>query len=226
MRGCSCRSWALGSRLRDRHTTTVSSCARVFVGEAYPSGHLGSQLEVFILVPPRENIVVGRVEAHAIVPRRAAVFGSNVEDVLHEVGIVGEEIVGTDASDRACDTLLAFVEAQLTVRAMRRNLPYFLVTSQKSRYALPLPTVLMSHHFENPARRGPLKARRRLYCLHVEMPDQKIKTPTNSPAMAIDGRTPSKRPRNPSTELIMGTVVSQWRCRPLWFYPQVTSWRS
>lgn len=69
------------------------------MGEAYPGGHLGSQLKVLVLVPPRENVVVGWIEAHAIVPRRAAVFGSNVEDVLHEVGIVGEEIVGTDASD-------------------------------------------------------------------------------------------------------------------------------
>ena len=101
----------LGSRFS---TSRPPYCNRQLVREGiiwatYTRRHLGSQLEVFILVPPRENIIVGRVEAHSIVPRRAAVFGSNVEDVLHEVGIVGKEIVWTDASDRACDTLLAFI---------------------------------------------------------------------------------------------------------------------
>jgi len=69
------------------------------------------------------------------------------------------------------------------------NVPYCFVTSQKSRYALPPPTFLISHHLERAARRGPLNSRRRLYCRHVERADQSARKTRSSPAIAIDGRT-------------------------------------
>jgi hypothetical protein len=71
-------------------------------GNTHPGGHLGAQLEMLLLIAPRENVVLLGVETHAVVPVGAAVLRSHGEDTLHQVRVAAHDIVGPNAGNVSC----------------------------------------------------------------------------------------------------------------------------
>lgn len=72
----------------------------VGLGGAYACGHLGTQLAVQLVVSHREDVVLVRVEPHAVVPIGSLVGGPHIQHALHEVGVAGDEVFGADTGDR------------------------------------------------------------------------------------------------------------------------------
>ena len=62
----------------------------------YARGHHRPQPAVYVFIALRQNVVLGRVQTHAIVPVGPRIRRPHIEHPLYEIGVACNQIVGAD----------------------------------------------------------------------------------------------------------------------------------
>lgn len=67
----------------------------------YANGHLGAQLVVLVVISHGDEVVPRGVEANSLVEGALAVWRANRPHATKDFRVIGYQVVGSDADDRA-----------------------------------------------------------------------------------------------------------------------------